>query len=132
MAGERTIKVPKTSRQNIERYAGRELGKLMFEKQQRDEAKVKQTKQQTLMQQALKNIKEHCFHVCEHCQKYVDFPQDTHREETINGSVFWIGVCPECHKENYQNIFLVRTKDQMGDTDWYVDARWYKPEDVKM
>lgn len=123
-------KLPKVSKQRIEKHTGRELARLMFAQQQAEEKKVRATRQDTLMKEALNNIKDQCYKHCVHCGKFVQLDAKNHREETINGSFFWIGKCTECGKENYLNIFLVKFRGQMGEIDFAVDSKLYTEDQV--
>lgn len=125
------IKPPKISKQRIEKQTSKELARLMFNQQLEEDKKYRLGEQDRLFTQALKNIKEHCYHHCMSCGKYVEFPQDSHREENIQNMFFWIGQCPECKTWNYQNIFTKKYKGDDGETGFLVDTRWYTEEEFK-
>lgn len=123
-------KAPKTSGKRIEKHAGRELGRLMFERQVKEESKYKKGEEERVFKQAIKNISEHCYWNCVYCDEFVEFPQDTHRGETIKDTFFWIGKCPECGGWNYQNIYTTKFKSDTGEVETVADTRWYKEEEV--
>lgn len=124
--------MPRSTRPKLDRPMRKDIAKyyaqMMYSDDQRKFNNQLQEYQKKLIAQSLENIKERVFHVCPYCNERQEFPGDGHREETINNKFYWIQNCPSCNREVYCNIFTVRTTDQIGQPDYYVNSRWMTKE----
>lgn len=128
--------LPGASRRRIEKTTGKELAHLMFEEHKEEMQEYKAKEKDILIADALENIREVAYGTCVECGKYVSFPRDKMHKEVINEYLFVVETCPECGKENWCNVFLVRYQptdfqgNPIGDAQLSVDARWFRASDV--
>lgn len=111
----------------LKKETARELARLMYEDIRKQNDLEEKSYRDKVWEEALANIKDHTFGTCQYCHKFVEYNGKEHREESINGKFFWIARCPECHRENYMNIWTFSKK--FGDeVTWLVDYAWMTRE----